>query len=144
MRCLCCLVPWLYAWPPWWLYWCLCVGGWWWLHLGWLLLWWTPCCLSFAVQDCWIELRLGRGPTSCLQFRGPPSCPCSPSHPPACSRRTTATSNVFFTTKHCAHLGRITMPKGTFISPRDQHHALQMPRLQEHPLHILQEHLLEP
>ena len=51
------LVPWLCAWPPWWLYWCLCLGGWWLLHLGRLLLWWTPCCLSFAV----------RGPTSCPQ-----------------------------------------------------------------------------
>ena len=40
---------------------------------------------------------------------------------------------LFFTTKHCAHLCRITMSKGTFISPRDQHHAQQqMLHIQEH------------
>ena len=55
MPCLCRLVPWLHAWSPWRLYWCLCVGDWWWLHLGWLLLWWTPCCHSLTVQGCWIK-----------------------------------------------------------------------------------------
>ena len=141
MRCLCCLVPWLHAWPPWWLYWCLCVGGWWWLHLGWLLLWWTPCCLSFAAQDCWIETGLGANILPSVQRATILPFPTISS--PSLLRKNNCNlrnQQYIYATKHQAHLCRINLSRGAAIFSRNQHPAQHLMRQQEHLL-CLQEHL---
>ena len=51
------LVPWLHVWPPGWLFWCLCVGGCWVSHLGWLLL--CGRLAAFLLQCKAVGLRLG-------------------------------------------------------------------------------------
>ena len=116
---------------------------------------WGGCCFgghlaALLLQRRTVGLRLGWGPTSCLQGATILPFPTISSSSLLMKIICNLFNHQFInTTIHKAHLCRINMSRGAFIFSRDQlHPAQQMIRQQEHLLCLqehfyLQEHLLE-